>query len=150
MISFEDLKLIFYIWVPNKTIEDTVKNGPTPCSYFWAFIIKVYRSTFPYTWPCLLPTIILNSIQQHLRLFLKKIYEVRNAPNQASYFVLIVKKLYPKNRNRDWLQLFWPAWSAVANWLPMFLFVFQLQLESFMGRVIHHWKGIFKTIPKVY
>ena len=27
MVDFEDLKLIFYIWVPNLTIEDIMKNN---------------------------------------------------------------------------------------------------------------------------
>ena len=43
------------------------------------------------------------------------------------------------------LRFFWPPLSAVARLLQIFLFRFAVPILNFLGHVIHHWEGIFKT-----
>ena len=60
LIIFEDLILIFHIWVHNTTIEGAMKNIQFK-QYFatsvWPYNdgFSVLEHIFLYTWPCLLP-----------------------------------------------------------------------------------------------
>ena len=56
MIKFEDLTWIFYIWIPNTTIEGTMKEiqikqhfATTFRRFTKKFMVSVYGTTFPYT-----------------------------------------------------------------------------------------------------
>ena len=65
--TFEDLILIFYIWVPNARTEGIMDKKIWFKQHFASTfrclthqsMVLMYRSTFPYTWPCLLPKICL-------------------------------------------------------------------------------------------
>ena len=66
MIGFEDLILIFHIWVPNIALEGIMKNFQLKQHFATTFrhltnkiMVLVYQSIFSDTWPCLLPSSVL-------------------------------------------------------------------------------------------
>ena len=95
MISFEDLILIFYIWVPNTTIKGTIKEVQFKQHFATTFkrltkkiMIFVYHSIFPYTWPCVLP--IVQCVEYYTQYFQLSIQDIIKTKHLAP--ALYVKK----------------------------------------------------------